>query len=163
MRRIAILSLLAVALAGHGAPAPLAKHESRLGRSDLARLQGEWEVIEIADRKKRTKLSEEGGSFTFVIASNRVTIRLRSKDINREEYEADLTLDPKSTPKKVSWQFISVRTGDKIKLFEREIVVPGIYRLARDELMICVDDDKEGTGPTSFEISENSTNVLIVC
>jgi uncharacterized protein (TIGR03067 family) len=156
-----IVPLLTVLLLGF-APAPFPKPEPRRP-SDLARLQGEWEVVEVADKKGRTKPSEAGVSVRFVIASNRVIIRLAGKDLRCDDCTADLALDPAATPKQVTWKPISVRSGDKTERAEDDLKLVGIYRLVGDDLVICAENDKEQKFPASFDVSGSSRSVLVVC
>jgi uncharacterized protein (TIGR03067 family) len=155
-----LLPLLAVLLTGF-APAPFPKHEPR-HPTDLTRLQGEWEVVEIADSNGRTKLSEEGTSITFIVKSNVVVVRLAEKGM-RGDFEGRMTIDPEAVPKQVTWRLASAGVGEKLESVKDDVKLLGIYRLFGNDLTICAANGKEQKRPAGFDVSVSSTNALIVC
>jgi uncharacterized protein (TIGR03067 family) len=155
-----LLPLLSVLLLGF-APAPFAKPEP-CRPSDLARLQGEWEVVEIADSNGRTKLSEEGTSITFIVKSNVVVVRLAEKGM-RGDFEGRMTLDSEAVPKQVTWKLASAGVGEKLESVKDDVKLLGIYRLVGNDLTLCASEDKEQKRPDGFDVSGTSRNVLMVC
>jgi uncharacterized protein (TIGR03067 family) len=123
MRRVVLSVLLLAAPAVGAAPAPFARPERSDWRTDLERMQGEWEPV---------APKEVGRAWVAIVTGDRIRWYAGTFNECEEVIRASATGGPKAI------DFMS-RTGLRCR---------GIYRLDADTLTICV-GPPGGDRPTS--------------
>jgi uncharacterized protein (TIGR03067 family) len=153
MRRTLIPLLLAVVTAAYAAPTPFPKSDART-RRDADRLQGKWEYVELNGKK-----IGDDDRIQFRIDGNRVMFSHRDWKRSVEDptpftVEGVMALEPQATPKQFTLKNLGMNNYKPVL---------GIYHLAGDELVICVQGNLD-TFPTSFDVSDDDElPMLIVC
>ena len=116
-------------------------------------IEGVWDVqsIEAGERHKRDPVLFSG--FTFAFQGDKLLIR----EPNARPVEFQYTIDPKQSPKRLD--YFTTLPGQ-----EGAVVVAGIYKVARNQLTLCVRGGQSSTGgrPTEFAAPSGSGLSLIV-
>ena len=140
MNRLAVIALFVLATGG---PARVEDEPKKAAEA----FKGEWKVttfqaagIELPeDDLKKSKLS---------VDAEKMTLSGSGKD---KVFE--FSLDPKAKP-----STIDLRTTEG----GMEILLPGIYKLEKDQLSICFEFNVAGKRPKEFKSEEKTPTILLV-
>ncbi len=88
---------------------------------DAKAMQGTWRLTHFEDQGKKAEILEKVKSLTYTFDGSKATMKIDGKVIREGSFE----LLPKSTPK-------------GIDLLVKDEISPGIYKLEKDRLTICV-------------------------
>jgi uncharacterized protein (TIGR03067 family) len=118
--------------------------------SELKKLEGEWKIIQGVTNGRK----EDFGLKPIVVKIAGAKMMLVEEGDN-EKREMTFVLDPSKSPK---WIDLTKKEGDKGE------TARGIYKLAGDELTICIPEgpgSKDAKRPVEFAAPEGSNLTLV--
>ena len=128
-----------------GAPAP---KDPPTEANDIV---GEWVVESIRANGKARSLGDEPLHYHFT-ADGKWTMSRRDRKVGGDGRR--FAFDPKANPATID---LDPNPGG-----ENNQVIPGIYKVERDTLTVCLAQTSRATRPTSFEATDGSGTVLYV-
>jgi uncharacterized protein (TIGR03067 family) len=148
--RVLIVLVAGLLVAANAGPQDAAKRE-------LKKLQGTWRYVSlvISGQPVKDGLKER-------------TVEIKAKALTEGRFVRPFRLDPAKKPRAIDitekHTVVSFEGGVQ-KTVEKEVVVPGIYRLDGDTLTICYDSGGPSEGPerpTKFASEPGSHVTLMV-
>jgi uncharacterized protein (TIGR03067 family) len=116
--------------------------------TDLDRMQGTWLVVSLTEKGKAVQ-ADETEILEIIIDKDTFTTFEKGKLVVKYQ----LKLDASKTPRQIDFTHL---VGD-----DKGTTEPGIYLFEKDQLKLCMDDDKKGR-PKVFEGKEALSYSVIV-
>jgi uncharacterized protein (TIGR03067 family) len=160
MRKAVLSVLLLATLPVLGAPAPFSKPERSQRSGDLAQLQGEWEAVEMSAEKGGMERLRQG---FMKVGCTGTRWRIRwDMDPRVDEWEMELTIDPRQRPKHITLRLVWVQKGGEQRVHAKTGIGSytefGVYHLEGDRLTICAGFER----PKRLGPSQGRDEALVV-